>query len=148
KYYPTGRRGFAPTRAGGWGYQDFAQQVDAYFEISNRETLLIPQCETVGCLQHIEEIAAMPGVDGIFIGPYDLSVALEKPADMENPALTVAISHVLSVCHQYGKLAMIYAGSPEAAARLFAQGFDCVACGMDAIILIDAVKRMVSSVQK
>ena len=46
----------------------------------NRETLLLPQCETAGCLAHIEEICAMDGVDGIFVGPFDLSIALDIPA--------------------------------------------------------------------
>ncbi len=146
KYYPLGRRGFAPTRAGAWGYADFAQSIEGYFAQSNSEALLIPQCETRGCLEHIEEIASMPGVDGIFIGPYDLSVALGKPADMENPELKDAIAHVLSVCHENGKLAMIYAGNAGAARKLFSDGFDCVACGMDAILLIEGVKKLVQEV--
>ena len=41
----------------------------------NKETLLIPQCETTGCLSHIEEIASMDGVDGIFIGPYGICLS-------------------------------------------------------------------------
>lgn len=146
KYYPLGRRGFALTRSGNWGYASFAQNVDEYFATCNRESLLIPQCETLGCLENIDTIAAMPGVDGIFIGPYDLSVALGKPADMENPALTEAIAHVLAVCHKHGKIAMIYTGNAEGAKKLFAQGFDCVACGMDTLLLIEAVKAMAAGI--
>ncbi|MDO5111022.1 MAG: aldolase/citrate lyase family protein [Clostridia bacterium] len=142
KYDPLGRRGFAPVRASAWGYAPFAQDTDTLFRTANEETLLIPQCETEECLRHIDEIAAMPGVDGIFIGPYDLSVALGKPAQMDDPELVSAIAHVLSVCHSHKKIAMIYAGDPARAKRFFADGFDCVACGMDAIWLIDAVKRM------
>lgn len=146
KYYPLGRRGFAPTRAGAWGYADFARDVGEYFATSNEQTLLIPQCETRGCLENIDKIAAMPGVDGIFIGPYDLSIALDKPAQMDDPELKDAIAHVLGVCHKHGKLAMIYAGSAQAAKKLFADGFDCVAVGMDAILLIEGAKRLVTDV--
>lgn len=142
KYYPLGRRGFAPVRASGWGYADYAQTTESLFETANRETLLIPQCETLGCLESIDEIAAMEGVDGIFVGPYDLSVALAKPAQMDDPKLAESIAHVLSVCHKHKKIAMIFAGDAKTAAARFKQGFDCVACSMDAILLIDALKRM------
>ncbi len=147
KYYPLGSRGFAPVRASAWGYSDFAKDTDTLFAVSNSETLLIPQCETKGCLEHIDEIAGMEGVDGIFIGPYDLSVALGKPAQMDDPELISAIAHVLSVCHKHSKIAMIYAGSTKAAKKLFADGFDCVACNMDVILLIEAVKQMVSELK-
>lgn len=146
KYYPIGRRGFAPARAGKWGYAEFAQNVDEYFSVSNEQTLLIPQCETLGCLEHIDEIVGMNGVDGIFIGPYDLSVALGKPAQMDNPELVQAISQVLEACHKHEKIAMIYAGTAEASRELFDQGFDCVACGMDVIWLIESIKRLVEEV--
>lgn len=146
KYYPTGRRGFGLTRAGKWGYADSARNIDEYFSTSNEQTLLIPQCETLGCLEHIDEIARMEGVDGIFIGPYDLSIALGKPAQMDSPELVQAISHVVEVCHKHGKLAMIYAGSAAATKKFFEEGFDCVACGMDAIWLIESIQRLVKEV--
>lgn len=147
KFYPTGLRGFAPNRAGAWGYAEYAQDVSEYFETANRETLLLPQCETRGCLYHIEEIVAMEGVDGIFIGPYDLSVALGKPAQMDNPELVEAISYVRGVCEKNGKISMIYAGTPEGVRQFFADGFDAVACGMDAILLIEAVKKLVADIK-
>ena len=109
--------------------------------------MLFPQCETRGALENIEEIAALPGVDGIFVGPYDLSVALGKPADMQNPELVEAIARVLSVCKKHGKLSMIYAGNAATAKDLFQQGFDAVACGMDAIVLIEAVRALVTDVR-
>ena len=59
KYYPLGRRGFAPTLASGYGFDREAADVESYFALCNRETLLIPQCETAEALEHIEEIAAM-----------------------------------------------------------------------------------------
>ena len=148
KYYPVGRRGFAPTRAGRWGYGEKSQTTAEYFEEHNQGTLLFPQCETKGALENIDAIASMEGVDGIFIGPYDLSVALGKPADMENPELVDAIAHVLSVCKQHGKLTMIYAGTAQATRKLFDDGFDSVAGGMDAILLIEAARQLVAEVRE
>lgn len=147
KYYPLGRRGFAPTLASGYGFDQEAADVEGYFALCNRETLLIPQCETAEALEHIEEIAAMEGVDGIFVGPYDLSVALGKPAQMDNPELVAAIARVLAACKANGKLSMIYAGDAAGSARLFRQGFDCVACGMDSILLIQAAKQLKADVE-
>ena len=147
KYYPLGRRGFAPTLASGYGFDREAADVESYFALCNRETLLIPQCETAEALEHIEEIAAMEGVDGIFVGPYDLSVALGKPARMDNPELLAAIARVLAACKANGKLSMIYAGDAAGSARLFRQGFDCVACGMDSILLIQAAKQLKADVE-
>jgi 4-hydroxy-2-oxoheptanedioate aldolase len=148
KYYPLGRRGFALTMAGAFGYADFARDTQTYFETSNRETLLIPQCETRGCLDHIEEIAPMEGVDGIFIGPYDLSVALGKPAQMDNPELVDAIRHILNVCKAAKKISMIFTGGPDAVQAFFDQGFDCVAYGTDATTLIEAYKSLISQIKK
>ena len=146
KYYPLGHRGFAPTLANGYGFEGFAQNMEEYFTLANRETLLIPQCETAGCLEHIETIAAMEGVDGIFIGPYDLSIALGVPGKMDSPTLVEAIRHVVKVCKANQKMTMIYANTPTAAAEHFKNGIDCVACGMDSVFLINAVKDMVASV--
>lgn len=85
KFAPLGNRGFCPTRDGGWGHAAHAVSISGYMETSNRETLLLPQCETVGCLEHIEEITAMDGVDGIFVGPFDLSIALGHPGEFNAP---------------------------------------------------------------
>ena len=51
----SGEPGARPTRDGGWGHAAHAVSISGYMETSNRETLLLPQCETVGCLEHIEE---------------------------------------------------------------------------------------------
>ena len=74
KYFPVGQRGVAFARGAGYGYLEHAKgDINDYFATCNRETLLIPQCETKGCLENIEEIAKVDGIDGIFVGPYDLS---------------------------------------------------------------------------
>ena len=54
KYTPLGNRGFCPTRDGGWGYAPHAASIPDYMETCNRETLLLPQCETAGCLERFE----------------------------------------------------------------------------------------------
>ena len=90
----------------------------------------------------------MEGVDGIFVGPYDLSVALGKPARMDDPDLQAAIDRVLAACKKHGKCTMIYAGDAAASAAFFRRGFDCVACGMDSIFLIQALRTLKADVDK
>ena len=146
KYYPIGQRGFAPARKSGFGFEPFAQEIGAYFEICNRETMIIPQCETRGCLEHIEEVAAVPGIDGIFVGPYDLSVALGKPAQFTDPEIVGAIARILAACKTAGKFSFIYAGNKDSAKKFFADGFDGVAYGMDAIVYINAYKELIQEI--
>lgn len=143
KYFPLGRRGFAPSLASEFGNADFAVSMDLQFKVCNAEQLLVPQCETKGCLDHIEEIAALDGIDGIFIGPYDLSIALGKPGQMDTEEFKAAIERILKACKDNGKLSFIYANDAAQSAARFAQGFDCVACGLDAIFLVKALKELV-----
>ena len=147
KYYPIGQRGYAPARKAGFGFETFAKEINAYFETCNRETLIIPQCETLGCLENIEEIVAIEGVDGIFIGPYDLSVAMGKPAQFADPEIVAAIARILAACKAAGKFSFIYAGSKEGAKKFFADGFDGVAYAMDAIVYINAYKETIKDIK-
>ena len=85
KYAPLGKRGVANAAGSGFWYEDYAQHgLPHYFEVSNRETMLIPQCETLECLAHIEEFVRVDGIDGIFVGPYDLSTAMDAEARLRH----------------------------------------------------------------
>lgn len=143
KYFPFGKRGVAYGRGCGYGYAEPMPILD-YFEKENRETLLIPQCETAECLDIIDEVVALPGVDGIFIGPFDLSTALGKPGDFEDPEVRSAIRRILDACHKAGKISMIYADNGTAGRNLLQQGFDSVAVNMDTILII----RMIMELKK
>ena len=147
KYHPVGCRGFAPTRAAQFGHHEFGNDLEAYFRAANERTLLIPQCETAGCLAVVEEVAATEGIDGIFVGPYDLSIALGIPGQFEHPTLLAAIDRVKRACKEHGKLALIYAGSSEATKAYLADGFDAVACAMDCVFLTDALTKFVTEVK-
>ena len=147
KYFPLGQRGFAPARSAGFGFEPFAKDIADYFETCNRETMIIPQCETLDCLDNIEEIAAIEGVDGIFIGPYDLSVALGKPAQFGDPDMINAVARVLKACKKAGKFSFIYAGKPEQAQKHFADGFDGVAYSMDSIVYINAFRQLINELK-
>ena len=146
KYTPLGNRGFCPTRDGGWGYAPHAASIPDYMETCNRETLLLPQCETAGCLEHIEEITAMDGVDGIFVGPFDLSIALGRPGEFDAPEVHEAILRVQAACRRHGKLSMIFTGGPAASRQRFAEGYDSATMGLDTLFYVEMYKKMVAEV--
>ena len=148
KYFPEGTRGVALGREGGWGYAPGVDghPVTDYMAEQNRETMLIPQCETLGCLEDIENIAALPGVSGIFLGPIDLSTELGRPWDYTNPEFLAAVDRIIAACKAAGKPLFVYCGDNETAKLRFRQGFDAVALGTDAAVLISAMRRMKADV--
>ena len=148
KYYPLGKRGVAFGREAGWGAAEFAAgSLESYFEICNRETMLIPQCETLGCLEQIEEIAALDGVDGIFIGPYDLSTALGIPGQFQNPAFLQAVERIVRACKASGKFVTIYANNAAESRAYFERGFDGVAVATDTSHYIQVFRQLLADIR-
>ena len=148
KFPPLGNRGFCPTRDGLWGYDDASRAGSgAYMDRCNHETLLIPQCETAGCLAHIEKIAATEGVDGIFVGPLDLSIALGCPMELDAPPMREALKRVVDACKAAGKLTMIFCGDTAAAKARLAAGFDSVTLGLDVLTLIQSYRTMAEEIR-
>ena len=147
KFAPIGDRGFCPTRISGWGADQWAADNNNYMEECNRRLKVIPQCETKEAFENIEEIASIEGVDGIFVGPCDLSISLGVPLQFDSPVLLDAIEKILNTCKKYGKESYIFCGDKETAAVRLEQGFDAVACGLDASVLTAAYKDIVESLR-
>jgi len=142
KYAPLGERGVAPSAGTDFWMTDYAQQgLEHYFEVSNRETMLLPQCETMGCLNNLEKIVALPGIDGIFVGPYDLSTAMGIPGQFYRSEFKDALRHIQAVCAAAGKPSLIYAGSEAAVKEGFEMGYNSVTYSIDSLMLINAYKE-------
>ena len=149
KYFPVGQRGVAFARGAGYGYLEHAKgDINDYFATCNRETLLIPQCETMGCLENIEEIAKVDGIDGIFVGPYDLSVAMGIPTQFDKPEFKAALERILKAVKDAGKFTIIYCADFNVANTRLKQGFDSVTVGQDVNFYIDAINAMVHSIER
>jgi 2-keto-3-deoxy-L-rhamnonate aldolase RhmA len=104
KFPPMGRRGFDGIHAdSGFGFRPATE----YMADANRETLFIVQIEEPDVVPHIEEIAAIPGVDVLFVGPGDLSLGLDKFGQLEEPQVTAIINQVAVACRRHGKTAAI-----------------------------------------
>ena len=148
KFSPIGKRGFFPSRKDYWGYSHpQGQPIDVGMKHENEETLLILQCETVGCLENIETIVSMDGVDGIFIGPFDLSISMGIPGEFDNPEFLKAIDKILSTCKKYNKISSVFTGRFDDIDKYYKQGFDIVTYSLDANILVDGFKNIVSTVK-
>ena len=146
KFPPLGKRGYCPNRMTGWGADDWSKDVLHYMDECNRRCKLIPQCETRGALEEIEEIAALPGVDGIFVGPFDLSTAMGIPGEFDRPEFKDALRHIAGVCRAAGKPTLIFAGSTAAAREDLAMGYDIIAYSMDASLLIEAGRTAIREI--
>lgn len=144
KYFPIGMRGVSVGINGGYGYEPFASHgLQGYFDVCNRETLIFPQCETKECLDNIETIAAVNGIDGIFIGPYDLSVALGKPGVFDSVEFRSAVERIYTAVKAAGKIAIMYTVDPDEVQSYFKRGFQAVTLSTDIKLMISQLRDIV-----
>ena len=146
KYYPIGQRGFCPSRKDGWGF-DGLGSVPETMRHFNGETLLFPQCETAEALDIIEDLCAVDGVDGIFVGPFDLSISMGMPGQFDAPEFQAAITRIVAACRAAGKYCMFFTGTADGVVDGFRRGFDAMAYSLDAALFIQSVKRDVEDIR-
>lgn len=141
KYPPLGFRGVGLARAQGYG-PDFV----AYMEAANRDGLLLVQIEHIDAVNNIDEILSVPGIDGTFIGPYDLSCSMGLPGQLDHPEVQAAKEHVLQRTLTHKLAPGIHLVHPETAARQLQEhverGFLFVALGTDILFLGDAARQL------
>lgn len=95
----------------------------------------------------IEEICAIEGVDGIFVGPFDLTIALGIPAQFDHPIFKEALERIYKACRDNNKFAFIFGADTEQAKFYMDYGFDAVTCSMDATLMIQAFMDMMQAVK-
>lgn len=128
KYPPAGRRG----AAFGIAHDDYVGgDVVDKMASANDETLLLAQIETTTGLEQVDAIAAVEGIDVLWIGHFDLTASLGIPAEFEHPTYLEAVERVLAACRRHGKAAGIMAADVDGAARLLEQGFTILAYSGD-----------------
>lgn len=148
-YPPLGRRSFGPIRVG-------TRDGGGYFATANSRVAVIPMIETAEALANVEEIVAVPGVDAVFLGPFDLSVALGlPPGDNDGkPEFDAAIARVLDATRKAGKVAAVLSNAIVAPRRV-EQGFrmvsvttDSVALAMSSAASLAAVREKISKAMR
>ncbi len=138
KYPPAGRRGCAF----GVAHDDYAGgDVADKMRSANAEGLLIAQIETAAGLESAEAIAAVPEVDVLWIGHFDLTASLGIPGQFAHPRYHEAVRRVLDVCARHGKAAGFMVASVEEGRASLAQGFRCLAYWADLWIYQQALRQ-------
>jgi 4-hydroxy-2-oxoheptanedioate aldolase len=134
RYPGAGMRGVGGglTRATLWG------AVDGYLEGAHQEICLILQVESAEGVRNAAAIAAVDGVDAVFIGPADLSISLGHPGNPGHPDVQDAIRKSLEACKAAGKACGILAPLEEDARRYAEWGFSFIAVGIDISLMRDA----------
>ena len=143
RYPPHGQRSFGPTRVG------VAQGLAAYAKDANDLILGFAMIETAEAMRHLDAIAATPGLDGLYIGPADLTLGLSSGRlapgfDREEPQMIEAIQAILAAAHRNGIRAALHCGTPDYAARAISWGFNLVTVGGDSRLLAAAAGASVA----
>jgi 4-hydroxy-2-oxoheptanedioate aldolase len=141
-YPPNGDRGVATyNRAVAWGKDLGALSPEPM-------SACIVQIETLGALAEVEQIAAVPGVDALFVGPLDLSYALGVPREFKNPKFLEAIQKVLDAATAQNKVAGILASDTTIARFYVEMGFKFIAIGSDSTLMAKAITDAVDEIRK
>lgn len=144
RYPPGGIRGVgsAVGRASRW-----SQQTD-YLQTADDEVCLLVQAETATALQNLEAICAVEGIDGVFIGPADLSASLGHRGNPGHPDVQAAIEDAIRRIVATGKAAGILMSDQKLARRYLELGASFVATGVDVLLYAAAARKLAADFLK
>lgn len=131
-FAPRGNRGL---NASGYDCLYGGKTLPQFAADANRDLFVAIQIETLGALEECEKIAAIDGVDLLFVGPSDLSQVLGVLAQWENSKLWSAIERCAAACKKHGKNWGTIAVNPKFAQRAYDIGCRLLSFGMDAVML-------------
>jgi 4-hydroxy-2-oxoheptanedioate aldolase len=142
RYPPDGvRGGMGASRAASYG------QTTDYLQTAADEICVVVQIETAQALNNIEAIAAVPGVDAVFVGPADLAASLGHLGDAQHPAVQAAIDDGFLRLRAIGKPSGYFTLNEDEARARLAQGVDIVGVALDATILRRGAIRLLSELK-
>lgn len=133
KYPPAGARSwgaYGGIQASGLSARDYLRQ-------ANRLTMVFAMVETVEAVENVEEIAATPGLDGLFVGPSDLSITLSNGAgiDKTGPVTVAAMEKIAAAARKNGLVAGAFAGEAPVIQTYIKLGYTFLAAAVDADLL-------------
>jgi 2-keto-3-deoxy-L-rhamnonate aldolase RhmA len=142
KYSPAGTRGVGIGRAHRYG-----MEFEHYIKNANRQTAVILQAESKQAVDNIAEIAAVKGVDAIFIGPYDLSASLNRIGRLKDMKVTRAIDSIVKNCKAEGIKLGYFGVSAEAVKPCIRKGFTLITAGVDTLFVTKSATEMLASLR-
>jgi 2-dehydro-3-deoxyglucarate aldolase/4-hydroxy-2-oxoheptanedioate aldolase len=144
RYPPVGRRG------AGFGFAQcdyLGGNVADKIQASHERTMVIAQIETERGLEHVEEIAAVDGIDVLWVGHFDLSNFMGIPAAFDDPRFDAAMRRVADVARRYGKAAGFMATDTAWVARVREMGYTMIAGGTDTGLFEAGMKNLVGRIE-
>ena len=143
RFAPMGHRGVCRfVRAA-----KFSALARADYFVQANEALVVLQLEGTA-FEEYEKLADVPGVDILFIGPYDLSQALGRPGEIEHPRVLEAIRAIIAVAKRKGKTVGVFADSPAQAQRWIAEGVQYIAYSVDVGLFYAVCRETVETLRK
>ena len=144
KYPPVGERGVGLSRAQGYGF-DF----ENYRDNKTKELKLIVQIEHINAIEELDEIIKLDGIDGTFIGPYDLSGSMVKTGKLNEPKVLNAIDTYLEKAKKYNKLIgfHIVPIDNKLVIEKISEGYNFIAFGFDAYFLGSSVRNQLKNIK-
>lgn len=141
KYPPRGTRSNGPIRAGAYGSSG------NYQKTANDEILVIPMIETKQAIENIQGILDVPGIDGIYVGPSDLSFSFgkEPKLDVEDPEILAIYDMLLAETGKRGIAAGLHNGSPAYANKMIQKGFKLVTIANEVGLMCQAATAAVKA---
>ena len=127
KYPPHGIRGMGPRRCIMYGFDNVVE----YYEKANEEILTIVQVETEEAVKNVEDIVSVEGLDGIFVGPSDLSLSLGLFGQFNHPKFQKTLEKIVEAARHAGKIAGIMTYNENQALDAVNKGFNFIALGSD-----------------
>ncbi len=143
KYPPRGFRSWGPVRASIYAGADYGDR-------ANDDVIVMPMIETAEAVQNLDEILSVPGVDAIYVGPSDLSLALGcKPRlDQTDPPVVEAQQKIAEACKRHGVVAGIHNSTAAYALKMIAAGYQFVTLASDSRFLAAKAAEEVAAVRK
>ena len=146
RYPPLGQRSFGPTRV------SFAAGAN-YAGEANGNIIGLAMIETAEGMANLDAIAATPGLDGIYVGPADLSLSLSAGRlppgfDREEPEMITALQKIAATCRAHNIRAALHCGTPDYAARAIGWGYSMITIGGDSRFLAAAAGAAVAGFRK
>jgi 2-keto-3-deoxy-L-rhamnonate aldolase RhmA len=141
RFPPDGFRGASLCRA-----TDHGRNFAAYFARHNQSVLVVVMLEHIDGVRRADEILAVPGIDAVLIGPYDLSASMGLAGQFENPLVIAAQQTILNACRRHGVPAGIHVVStdPDAVRQRIEAGYRFIACGLDTMFIIQGCREMLA----
>jgi 2-keto-3-deoxy-L-rhamnonate aldolase RhmA len=138
RYPPKGDRSISVARA-----QGFGARVQDSVDSDNDNVVLVPQAEHIEAARHIDEIVGTPGVDAVFIGPFDLSGSLGKPGRIGDVEVQAAIATIRDGCAAARVACGLFVVDTESARRAISEGYSLVCVSSETLLLTRAASETV-----